>query len=318
MQTGLKLQQDVETAIAETNTAADAANEVAETLRRLVNSVVEQLVTEADRLNWNDKYTKAEAEAKHTQLLQYAEECLNNAVAGLIGGAPDALNALNELAAAINNDPNFSASIMAMINGKADLIHTHKKNQTSDVATWAKQPNKPAYTAAEVGAAASSHTHTADQVADTATKVMMLVTERSKLLGIEPGSNKYTHPATHSADMISDSATKVIMTKEERSKLAGLEPGEIVPWILATINTNGQLWYSWTGNFRGCIKQGTGTYRIGHNKGDLYYTVMGNCVNSPCFFYVELYPAYVIVHCVDKDGIHKDAAFNISIYVKPA
>lgn len=91
----------------------------------------------------------------------------------------------------------------------------------------------------------------------------------------------------------------------------------IVPWELATFNANGQLWYCWKKNVRSCIKQGVGVYRISHTKGDLYYTVIGNCVNSSCFFYVELSSNYVTVHCVDAAGIHKDASFNISIYVRP-
>lgn len=53
--------------------------------------------------------------------------------------------------------------------------HTHTKSQitdfptsmpASDVYSWAKQPNKPVYTASEVGAAAASHTHTKSQITD--------------------------------------------------------------------------------------------------------------------------------------------------------
>ena len=54
------------------------------------------------------------------------------------------------------------------LEGKADKEHTHTKKDitdfpesmpASDVYDWAKQPNKPTYTANEVGAAARSHTH---------------------------------------------------------------------------------------------------------------------------------------------------------------
>ena len=59
------------------------------------------------------------------------------------------------------------------LEGKADKEHTHTKKDitdfptslpASDVYEWAKQPNKPAYTANEVGAAPSGHTHTAGQI----------------------------------------------------------------------------------------------------------------------------------------------------------
>lgn len=54
------------------------------------------------------------------------------------------------------------------LKGKADKEHTHTKKDitdfpeslpASDVYDWAKQPNKPTYTAGEVGAAPSGHTH---------------------------------------------------------------------------------------------------------------------------------------------------------------
>ena len=54
------------------------------------------------------------------------------------------------------------------LEGKAEKTHTHTKKDitdfpesmpASDVYDWAKQPNKPAYTAGEVGAAPSGHTH---------------------------------------------------------------------------------------------------------------------------------------------------------------
>lgn len=59
------------------------------------------------------------------------------------------------------------------LEGKADKEHTHTKKDitdfpesmpASDVHEWAKQPNKPTYTANEVGAAPSGHTHTAGQI----------------------------------------------------------------------------------------------------------------------------------------------------------
>jgi len=43
------------------------------------------------------------------------------AVAGLVDSAPGTLNTLNELAAALNDDPNFATSITNMVAGKANL-----------------------------------------------------------------------------------------------------------------------------------------------------------------------------------------------------
>lgn len=89
----------------------------------------------------------------------------------------------------------------------APTSHTHPKSQitdfptsmpASDVYSWAKQSTKPSYTPSEVGAAAAnhnhvgtyapvSHSHSADQISDTQTKVMMTASERSKLANFDPG-----------------------------------------------------------------------------------------------------------------------------------
>ncbi len=97
-----------------------------------------------------------------------AKKFATDRIAELVSGSPAALDTLYEIANALNNDPNFATTIMALINGKADTGHKHTKSQitdfpaslpASDVYPWAKQPNKPSYTAAEVGAAAAGHNH---------------------------------------------------------------------------------------------------------------------------------------------------------------
>lgn len=52
--------------------------------------------------------------------------------------------------------------------------------------------------------------------------------EKSKLSSIEESANNYIHPSTHSMDMITESDTKKIMTTAERTKLAGIEVGSEV------------------------------------------------------------------------------------------
>ena len=89
-------------------------------------------------------------------------------------GATTAAAALTNLgitatAAEVNYTSDVTSLIQAQINGKAATAHTHTKANitdfpaslpASDVSAWAKAATKPAYTAAEVGAAATSHTHT--------------------------------------------------------------------------------------------------------------------------------------------------------------
>ncbi len=68
-----------------------------------------KLTNVADATDANDAVNKAQLEAKLAQ-----------AVAGLVGTAPEALNTLNELAAALGNDPNFATTVATQIGGKAD------------------------------------------------------------------------------------------------------------------------------------------------------------------------------------------------------
>nr|WP_294850024.1 hypothetical protein [uncultured Sphingomonas sp.] len=50
---------------------------------------------------------------------------LDTAIASVVGAAPTTMNALDELAAALGNDPNFATTIMAQIGGRAPMVHTH-------------------------------------------------------------------------------------------------------------------------------------------------------------------------------------------------
>jgi len=55
---------------------------------------------------------------------------LQAAIANLINGAPGALDTIREIAEALGNDPNFAATILNQLAGKAPIIHRHP---TSDV-----------------------------------------------------------------------------------------------------------------------------------------------------------------------------------------
>lgn len=199
-----------------------------------------------------ETYNRTEIEAKDTATLEAAKQYAIARIAEIIGGSPAALDTLYEIANALGNDPNFATTIMALINGKAPLVHTHTPEQcgaaaaghthagvyqpagnyatadhshtgyatathnhagtyqpagnyapathnhtraqitdfpasmpASDVYSWAKAAAKPTYDAAEVGAAPSNHSHSADQISDTETKVIMTSAERSKLAGLE-------------------------------------------------------------------------------------------------------------------------------------
>ena len=112
-------------------------------------------------------------------LKSYATETyVNTEIANLVDSAPEALNTLGELATALNNHEDAYDALLETIGGKVDKV-TGKQLSTNDftndyksqldslknfeetdptVPSWAKQANKPTYTAAEVGALPSTTT----------------------------------------------------------------------------------------------------------------------------------------------------------------
>lgn len=79
-------------------------------------------------------------------------------------------NLINHLA---DTTKHITANERTTWNNKANSSHTHTKSQitdfptsmpASDVYSWAKQSNKPSYTASEVGAAPTQHNHSADSI----------------------------------------------------------------------------------------------------------------------------------------------------------
>lgn len=62
----------------------------------------------------------------------YTKTQTDNAIAALVDSAPDTLNTLNELAAALGDDKNFSTTVTNLIAGKADKTHSHSKSEITD------------------------------------------------------------------------------------------------------------------------------------------------------------------------------------------
>ena len=92
-----------------------------------------------------------------------------------------------------------------MLAGKADAGHGHTRAQiadfpaslpASDVYAWAKAPSKPSYTAAEVGAAGSSHGHT---TATAKTAGFLAAADKAKLDGVAENANAYVLPTAGAA-----------------------------------------------------------------------------------------------------------------------
>ena len=95
----------------------------------------------------------------------------------------------------------------------------------------------PRSTAASGAVVAQPGDYTAEQIAETAARVVMTAEERAKLAGVEPDAQVNAvssvhgrtgtvvgQPGDYAADQITETAARVVMTAEERTKLAGVEP----------------------------------------------------------------------------------------------
>lgn len=169
------------------------------------------LMAAADKSKLDSSYTKAQADA-----------AISKAVNDLINGAPDALDTLNELAAAMGDDPNFATTVTNALAGKVDKV-TGKGLSTNDftaalltklngIEAGANKYVHPALTALtasfrKVGRDANGH------VVDGGAVVKADITA----LGIPAQDTVYTHPPTHPASMITPDATHRFVTDAEKA-----------------------------------------------------------------------------------------------------
>ena len=72
------------------------------------------------------------------------------AIANLVGSSPAALDTLNELASALNDDPNFAATISAQISAKANAVHGHIISDVTGLQTALDAKSTPADVAAAI------------------------------------------------------------------------------------------------------------------------------------------------------------------------
>jgi phage-related tail fiber protein len=98
-------------------------------IRPVINiSVTNYIATKQDTLvsGTNIKTINNESLLGSGNISLATENYVNNAVANLVDSAPGTLDTLNELAAALGDDPNFATTVATQIGNKAD-----KSNMTA-------------------------------------------------------------------------------------------------------------------------------------------------------------------------------------------
>lgn len=81
------------------------------------------------------KLTESDVTSSANSALTDANSYTDNAIASLVNTAPATLDTLNELAAALGDDPNFATTVTNQIAGKADSSHTHPISDVTDLQT---------------------------------------------------------------------------------------------------------------------------------------------------------------------------------------
>lgn len=177
----------------ETNAAINTAKE----------EISESIVSESNEWKIVDEagniiFSVDETGAHTTELTLNGETVANiveTKVASLVDSAPDTLNTLNELAAALGDDPNFATTVATEIGKKVDKV-SGKDLSTNDftndyknildnlgsmafeetdptVPEWAKTPEKPTYTKAEIGLENVDNTSDINKPISTATQTAL-------------------------------------------------------------------------------------------------------------------------------------------------
>ena len=133
------------------------------------------------------------------------ETYVNNKVAGIVDSAPATLDTLNELAAALGDDPNFATTVATQIGNKVDKVDgkglstndytTAEKNKLSGIAKGA-EVNQNAFSNIVVG----STTVAADSKTDTLTlvagdNVTLTPDATNDKITITSKDTVYTHPS---------------------------------------------------------------------------------------------------------------------------
>lgn len=94
------------------------------------------IATDINKFKIGNGSTAWSSLAYATQTPTEIQSAISSAVSSLVDGAPDLLNTLNELSAAINDDPTFFTTVATNLsNHESDTTNVHGIANTADLAT---------------------------------------------------------------------------------------------------------------------------------------------------------------------------------------
>ena len=143
---------------------------------------------------------------------EYKAFC-NAAIAALVDSSPEALNTLNELAAALGNDPNFTTTVATQLGTKVNGDDARLTNSREWTASTISQAE------AEAGTATTRRAFTAQRVRQAIVAWWVASAEKTKLDGIATGAtanstdaqlrDRATHTGTQAIDTVSGLQTEL-------------------------------------------------------------------------------------------------------------
>ena len=150
-------------ATSKANTAEQNAKDYADGLASNYDAAGSAATAESNANDYTDAAITTEVTARNSAIATAKSEAISDAnsytdtaVANLVDGAPALLDTLNELAAAIADNPNYATDVANLVASKADT--TYVDSEISDLDTAAQGYASAAQAAAEATAAADATT----------------------------------------------------------------------------------------------------------------------------------------------------------------
>lgn len=166
----------------------------------------------------------------HATTKKYVDDTAAAAAAKVVDSAPDTLDTLNELAAALGDDPNFATTIATQIGTKVDKVEG-KGLSTNDYTTADKNKLNGIKPGAEVNqnafatVAVKVGTTTTNVAADTKTDTVTFIQGDNVTLTPDATNDTITIAAKDTTYPVVSTTTNGIMSKDDKNKLNGIATG---------------------------------------------------------------------------------------------
>lgn len=167
----------------------------------VIESENKMFVSSAEKANWNNKaektYVDTELNKRYLKEQVFTKEEVLQKIQDVIGVAPEALDTLQEIAEALNNDANFAGTITNELSKKVDKIEG-KQLSTEDYTT--EEKNKLAGIADGANNYIHPSTHPASMITEDSTHRFTTDTEKNNWN--DANSKKHTHSNKAVLDII--------------------------------------------------------------------------------------------------------------------